>query len=143
MGAMTQNVFMDKAAAPTSVLLAKALKATGKYWDELVHHVQVPVVEEWKYYGRNYGWSLKLLLGKRNLCFLTACDGSFRVSFVFGDKGVALAEKSKLPADLVSELVNGKRYPEGRGIRIEVTSRRALAHAKALLDVKLASWSAA
>jgi hypothetical protein len=142
MAATTENLFLDKATAPTPILLAKALKARGKYWDELKQHVQGRVVEEWKYYGKNYGWSLKLLVGKRNLCFLTARDGFFTATFVLGDKGVSIAEQSKLPPDVISQLVNAKKYVEGRGIRIDVKSRRSLAHATMLLDIKLASWRA-
>ncbi len=138
---MTQNVFLNKAAPPTAARIAKALKTTAAYWDELKRHVDVPVVEEWKYYGTSHGWTLKLLLKKRNLCFLTVCDGFFIAAFVLGDKGVALAEQSKLPAKLVSELVSAKRYAEGRGIRLEVRSRRVLDQAKMLLDTKLASWT--
>jgi hypothetical protein len=140
---MARNAFLDRDTQPTRELLAAALKARLEYWDELRRHVRSPVVEEWKYYGRTYGWSLKLLLGRKNLCFLTVYDAFFAAAFVLGDKGVALARTSRLPPDLIRELVNAKKYVEGRGIRIEVKSRRALAHAKTLLDIKLASWRAA
>lgn len=133
---MTVNVFLDKARAPTPTMVANALGARVTYLHELKRHVQAPLVEEWKYYGKSIGWTLKLLLGKRNLCFVTAADGHFAVSFVLGDKAVEAAKESRLPSDLVQQLVDTKKYVEGRGIRIEVKSRRALEHAKILLDVK-------
>jgi hypothetical protein len=136
---MTQNVFLDRATRPTPELVAKSLKTRAKYWDDLRHHVPRPVVEEWRYYGRTLGWSLKLIAGKRNLCFLTACDGFFTAAFVFGDKAVAAARRSALPPELVRQLASARKYVEGRGIRIEVRSRRALEHAKILLDIKCAS----
>lgn len=135
---MTANVFLDKAQAPTPSMVAHALGARARYLHELKHHVQAPLVEEWKYYGKSLGWTLKLLLGKRNLCFVIAADGYFAISFVLGDKAVEAAKGSRLPAELVQQLVDAKRYVEGRGIRIEVRSRRALEHAKILLDVKQA-----
>lgn len=46
------------------------------------------------------------------------------------------AKGSRLPAELVQQLLHAKKYVEGRGIRIEVKSRRALEHTKILLDVK-------
>jgi len=134
---MTENVFLDKASKPTSTRLAEALGARATYWDELKRHAPGPVVEDWKHYGKTIGWTLKLLHGKRNLLFLTAHRGSFTVSFVLGDKAVAAAQRSDLPPKVIDELVTARKYAEGRGIRIAVTSRRALEQAKALLDIKL------
>lgn len=135
---MQENVFLDKTPKPTPALFARALGARAKYWDELKGHVPGPVVEEWKHYGKG-GWVLKLFRGKRNLLFLSARRGYFYVSFVFGDRAVALAQASDLDADLVAELVAARKFAEGRGIRIAVKSRRALEQAKRLLDIKLAA----
>ena len=137
---MTKNVFLEKAIKPTPALLAKALGARLKYWKELKAHVQGSTVEEWKFYGKTIGWTLKLLLGKKNLFFVTACDGFFAISFVLGDKGVSIAQQSTLPEDLIQRLVNAKKYAEGRGIRIEVKLHHDLEQAKTLVDIKIASW---
>jgi len=133
---MTQHIFLDKSAPPTAAAVSRALGARAKYLDELKDHVAAPLTEEWKHYGKTIGWNLKLLLGKRNLCFIAIHRGSFAIAFTFGDRAVALVEQSGLPADVVQSLVNAKRYVEGRGIRLEVTSRRVLGYAKQLLDIK-------
>ena len=133
---MSENVFLDKTPKPTPALFVKALGARAKYWDELKAHVPGPVVEEWKHYGKG-GWVLKLFRGKRNLLFLSARKGYFFVSFVLGDKAVAFAQSSGLEADLLEQLLAARKFAEGRGIRIEVKSRRALEQAKRLLDIKL------
>ncbi|MEX0737146.1 MAG: DUF3788 family protein, partial [Bacteroidota bacterium] len=86
----------------------------------------------------SFGWTKKLLLGKRNLLFLTVRNGYFVVSFVLGDKAVALALGSSLSEELIRQLVTARKYVEGRGIRVEVKSRRALEQAKILLDIKMA-----
>ncbi len=133
---MTENIFLDTSPKPTSARLAKALGTRAKYWDELKAHVPGPVVEEWKHYGKG-GWVLKLFRGKRNLLFLSARKGYFYVSFVLGDKAVAFAQSTGLEADLLEQLLAARKFAEGRGIRIAVTSRRALEQAKTLMDVKL------
>ena len=133
---MTQNVFLEKSLPPTPAHLAKSLGTRARYLEDLKLHIPGPIVEEWKYYGKTIGWTLKLILGKRNLCFIVVCKGFFAISFVFGDKAIRAIEQSGLPADLVQQLVNARRYVEGRGIRLEVKSRRVLEHAKALLDIK-------
>jgi len=135
---MSENLFLDKIPKPTPALFARALGARAKYWDELKAHVPGPVVEEWKHYGKG-GWALKLFRGKRNLLFVSARRGYFYVSFVLGDKAVALARTSNLDPDLLDELLGARKFAEGRGIRIAVKSRRALEQAKRLLDIKLAA----
>lgn len=135
-GIVTDNVFLDRAQPPSPAMVAEALGARATYLDELIRHVPGPLKEEWKHYGKTIGWTMKLLRGKRNLCFIVACRRYFAVTFVFGDKAVRAVEQSRLAADLVAELVNARRYAEGRGIRIAVKSRRALEQAKILLEIK-------
>jgi len=133
---MMTNEFLDKTATPTPAALGLALGARHTYWLELRKHAPDGSTSEWKYYGKTIGWTMKVLHGKRNLCFMTASRGLFAVSFVFGDKGVAAVRKSALPRELVDRLVSARKYAEGRGIRVEVRSRRALEHAKKLMDIK-------
>lgn len=133
---MTKNVFLEKSLLPTPTQLAKFLGTRARYLDDLKRHIPGRIVEEWKHYGKTIGWTLKLILGKRNLCFIVICNRFFAISFVFGDKAVHAIEGSGLPTDLVQQVVNAKRYVEGRGIRLEVKSRRVLEQAKALLDIK-------
>jgi hypothetical protein len=133
---MTQNVFLEKSKQPTPVEISKHLGTRMRYLTELQQHITGDWVPEWKYYGQKLGWTMKLLVGKRNLCFIVVCKGYFAVSMVFGDKAVRAVEDSSLPAELISELVQARRYAEGRGIRIEVKSRTALGHAKTLLEIK-------
>ena len=140
---MAQRVFLDLAVKPTASMLAKALGSRLQYWNALKRHVPGSPVEEWKYYGKSGGWALKLLLGKKNLLFMAPYENSFAVSFILGDKGVALAGQSSLSPELIDRLAHAKKYVEGRGIRIVVSSRNALKQAEILADIKIASWHAA
>lgn len=135
-GGVSDNVFLDRDHRPTRAELAQALGTRAPYLDELIQHVPGPLTQEWKYYGKTIGWTMKLLSGRRNLCFVVVCRGYFAVSFVFGDKAIRVVEQSGLEPDSVAELVNARRYAEGRGIRIEVKSRRVLEQAKVLTDIK-------
>lgn len=95
---MTDNIFIDKAMKPSPTQLATSLGLRSKYLDELKRHVGGSVVEEWKYYGKTLRWTLKLLIGNRNLYSLW--------------------------------------HAEGRGIRLEIKSHRALERAMIFLDIK-------
>jgi hypothetical protein len=139
---MPPNPFSDKAKKPDDRLLAEALGDAYKLWAEIRKHVAAEHGEaagEWKFYGAKYGWTMKALLKKRNLFFFTPHEGTFNIGFVFGDKAVAMIEKSGLPGALIEEVRAAKKYAEGRGLRIEVRTRRDVEHIKKLIAVKVAS----
>ena len=101
---MQEHFFIDKSIKPDNQKLSKALGASYKYWEEIKKSLTDEygeLIEEWKYYGQKMGWTLKLLLKKRNLFFFAAYDKYFRIAFVFGDKAVAVIEKSDLPKNLM------------------------------------------
>jgi hypothetical protein len=137
---MANKIFLDKSNKPDEQSLLKALGAKYKYWQEIRRTLDQEyqgLVEEWKYYGQKSGWTLKLLYKKRNLFFFAPYDTYFIIAFVFGDKAVAAIEKSDLPKDMIEELVNAKKYIEGRGLRIIVKTRNDIKHIKKLVEIKI------
>ena len=95
-----------------------------------------PLTPEWKYYGAKYGWSLKLFEKKRNLCFIRPAAGSFNVAFVFGDRAFDKVLAGPSSDAIKDELRGSKKYPEGRMVRLTVTSQAELDQALLLLAVK-------
>jgi hypothetical protein len=137
---MAVSVFDDKAAEPTDQMLTKALGKSNRLWREVKKHLKAQygeLTDEWKFYGQKTGWLLKTLRKKRNLFFFIPLEGSFRVSFVFGDKAVAAAEQSDLPAELITELKNARKYAEGRGLQIDVERAADVEHIKKLVEIKV------
>jgi len=137
---METSVFKDKSAKPDAIRLIKAIGDTAKSWEAIKKHIGEnygAVNEEWKFYGASSGWTLKALLKKRNLFFLTPLQGYFRVSFVFGDKAVAVVEKSDLPKELIGTLKSARKYAEGRGIRVDIRAPNDVEIVKKLIDIKV------
>ena len=137
---MSANVFIDKLAKPDDQALVRALGKTYPLWAEIEKHIATTLgksVEEWKYYGLKSGWTMKTLYKKRNLFFFTACKGYFRIAFVFGDRAVAEIVTSDLPKAMIEEITNAKKYAEGRGIRIDVKTRRDVESVKKLIAFKV------
>ena len=93
--------------------------------------------EEWKFYGHKYGWQLKTFLKKRNLFFIIPYQSFFNIVFIFGDRAVQAIRKSDVADCIKSEVVNAKKYAEGRGLSIEVTDDQYLADIKTLIDIKV------
>ena len=91
---------------------------------------------EWKYYGVKYGWSLKLFMGSRNLCFIGHYDREFVVAFLFGERDVPRVLESGVPQALKDEFTAAKAYVEGRGMRVHVRGPADLAPVRELLDIK-------
>jgi len=137
---MSANVFIDKLAKPNDQALVRALGKTYPLWAEIEKHIATTLgesIEEWKYYGMKSGWTVKTLYKKRNLFFFTACKGYFRIAFVFGDRAVAEIVTSDLPKAMIEEITNAKKYAEGRGIRIDVKTRRDVESVKKLIAFKV------
>jgi hypothetical protein len=137
---METNVFVDESIKPDDSRLARVLGEKARFREAIKEHVEQKhgkVSEEWKFYNAKSGWTLKVLLKKRNLFFFAPRPGYFRLAFVFGDKAVSAVERSDLPDDVKNELRNARKYVEGRGIRIEVKSQKDVEHVKKLIDIKV------
>jgi hypothetical protein len=134
------SIFLDKSVKPTNEMLSGALGQSYKYWEEIKNSLENqygPLIEEWKYYSATSGWTLKLLLKKRNLFFFAPCEKYFRLAFIFGDKAVSAVEKSDLPVKMVQELKSAKRYIEGRGLRLEVKKKTDIKNIITLVAIKI------
>lgn len=137
---MEERIFCDKLVKPNNQKLSEALGVSYKYWKEIkssLHEEYGTLIEEWKFYGKKIGWTLKLLYKKRNLFFMAPYNKYFRIAFVFGDKAVSVIEKSDLPKTMIQELMNAKKYVEGRGLRIEVKKRGDIKYISKLVSIKI------
>jgi hypothetical protein len=137
---MAVSVFDDKAKQPSEQKLAKALGKSNRLWKEIKKNLKAEygeLIEEWKFYGQKSGWILKTLRKKRNLFFFIPLEGSFKVSFVFGDKAVAVVEESDLPEEIITSLKNARKYAEGRGLQIDVKGGADVEHIKKLVEIKV------
>jgi hypothetical protein len=134
---MSPNAFIGHAAPPTDDQLTAELGVARALWDELLTALDLPV-REWNSYSLKAGWSLKLKLGKRTIVYLSPLRGAIRVAFILGPKAVSAAPAAKLSKSLLKLIDEAPRYPEGTGVRLEVTSRKDLPAIKKLAALKLA-----
>ncbi len=80
---METNVFMDKSIQPDDSHLAHVLGENATFWEAIKQHIVQKygdVNEEWKFYNTKSGWTLKVLLKKRNLFFFRPLQGFFRLA---------------------------------------------------------------
>ena len=139
---MALSVFDDKARQPTEAEIARALKGSFVFWNELKERIAstfTPLTFEWGFAGKAYGWGLRLKHKKRAVLYMTPCEGYFLASFALGEKAVQAAHDSNLPASVVQLIDGAKKYAEGRGVRLKVTSTRDVRHIEKLAIIKMST----
>jgi len=137
---MDQNAFSGQAKKPTGAALAAALGPSHELWQDLVADVLRELkldAAEWHSSSVKLGWSLRLQLKKRNIVYLCPRTGYFLAAFALGDKAVAAARRSNLPAHVLKLINEAKRYAEGTAVRIEVRGADDVAVVKTLAKIKL------
>ncbi len=136
---MLQNAFASQAKRPTEAAVASVLGKSYALWQALVADLKRELKldrEEWHTSSVKAGWALRLQLKKRNIVYLGPRAGWFLASFILGDKAVAAARKSELPAHVLKTIAESKRYAEGTAVRIEVKKPDDLEAVKTLARIK-------
>ncbi len=99
-----------------------------------------PLAEDWGFAGQNWGWSLRLKHKKRTVLCLTPCKRHFLVGLAFGEKAVKAAHQSDLPAPVLNEIDDSKKYAEGRAVRLAVKAKKDRIAAEKLAAIKMANF---
>jgi hypothetical protein len=140
MSELPPNAFIGRTAPPADADLAGALGPAKATWDKMLAALasgQGVSVQEWKSYSAKAGWALRLLRGKRTIVWVSPCSGCIRVAFILGDKAVAAARQSKLPARIIKMLDEAPRYPEGTGLRLHIKTEKEVSVVLQLAEIKM------
>ena len=137
---MDEPVFPDKSHLPTDADLARVLGRTKRHWDNLKAHAleaNPTATPEWKFYSKKSGWTFLLRGKRRNVLYLQPIGKRrFTAGFMFGKKAVQAAEQSDLPDHVIEMIRQAPQYPEGRAIRVEVTTAADVKITKMLLAIR-------
>ena len=137
---MLPNAFADRAKQPTEAALKSVLGDRYALWRlvvaELNRELKLDALE-WHSYSVKAGWSLRLQRKKRNIVYLGPRPGWFLASFALGDKAIAAARKSDLPARVLKMIAQARRYAEGTAVRIEVNDEEDAKVVMALARIKV------
>ena len=139
---MALSVFDDKARQPTDAELARALKGSFVFWNELKKRIAstfTPLTFEWGFTSKTTGWGLRLKHKERIILYMTPCEGHFLASFALGEKAVQAAHEANLPSSIVKILDSARKYAEGRGVRLKVKSARDVRNIEKLAVVKMST----
>lgn len=139
---MALSALDDKTSPPVERTVQHVLGRAGPLWTQLRAALQAahgPLVEEWNFAGKAYGWSLRLKRGKRAIVYMTPCRGSFLASFALGEKACAAARDAGLDPSVLALIDAAPRYAEGRGVRVPVRRKRDVQDIVRLAAIKIAN----
>jgi len=137
---MSASIYTEKLVEPDDKMLTYDLAETKSYLDKIAGFIENEYGDfkpEWKFYNQKSGWILKMFSKKRNVLFIVPCDKYFRVAFTLGDKASDLIFNSKLTDSIKKDLLEAKKYAEGRTIQIEVKTENDLYNILKLIEIKL------
>ena len=139
---MALSIFDDKSNPPKEADLAKALKDSFVFWNELAKLIALrfkPLSSEWGFSSKTTGWGMRLKNKDRTILYMTPCEGYFLASFALGEKAVNAAHEDDLPANVLKSIDNAKKYAEGRGVRLEVRNGKDVRNVEKLAAIKMAA----
>lgn len=121
---MSANVLNDADQEPTDAQVKAAL---GPSWEhfEALRVLTASCEREWRYYGKKYGWKLRVHADDKVLFELTVAEGDFLVALSLRDQ-----ERKDLKADTTNEWAS--RSPEGY-VKLEVKDSASVERAMALV----------
>jgi hypothetical protein len=137
---MALSAFDDNTSPPGDRALEEMLGRTSSLWTRLKKDLQEaygPLIEEWNFPGKAYGWSVRLKRKKRTIVYMTPCRAYFLASFALGEQACRAAHAAGLPAPVLAAIDGAPKYAEGRGVRIPVRSRRDLDSVESLAAIKV------
>lgn len=136
---MAKSIYLEKDMKPNELMLTIALGEQKQNWKEIVRHTEeiyTGFSQEWKYYGKAWGWSLVLKSKAKTLCYLTPVEGHFQVSFIFNDKGRTLAAGADLPKEIAHGVEAAKNNPKNIPYDFEVIQAAGVEVAKKLIAIR-------
>lgn len=136
----TENIlFDDKNVRPTREMIFSHLGDKKALWVDLMDHLESNYKGSegmWNFYNDGKRWLYKHVLKKKTLFWLTVYEGSFTVTFYFGDKAEPVILSSGLSQKIKDDFLTGQRYGKIRAISIPVTHKDDLIPARLLVEIK-------
>lgn len=136
---MLENAFAHSTSRPSPKALAQALGKAKPLWDDLVSRAASELDvsgQEWKSYSAKHGWTLRLKQKNRTIVYLSPSFGSFMTSFILGERAMTLARACRFPKNVLKSLHAAIRYPEGTGLRLQVSTKSDVNSVLKLMAIK-------
>ena len=128
----------DPDRRPDEALIESILGRRYSAWNGFLGIVSAlpSLCAEWRYYTDGKSWLYKVTEGKQTICWVSARDGMFTVTFYVASKHAPEVESAGIDSDLVRAWRSGKPGAKIRPISVEVRRQAQLADVRRLVDLK-------
>ena len=135
---MSIGAFTDKQHQPTLDEVLDLIGAGRLAWESLEQYVSenFRVQRDLRFYGKNYGWAVRVRKGGKALLSLYPRQDGFTVQIILDESAVQSALRLKLGKNARRAIDAANPYPEGRWLFIAVESAKDVTDIKHLLDLK-------
>ena len=136
---MATSIFDNKEIVPNDEDLQDVLKNSLDAYNKLISYLEneyTPLTNEWKFYSKKSGWTLRISSKKRNLVFLSPNEDYFLVTINMGVKVSKIVLDSDISDNTKDLIKQAKVYAEGIGILIEVRNEEDLEDIRTILNVR-------
>ena len=103
-------------------------------WYEAICDAGDDFEQEWKFYGKKYGWKLKVHDYVKTLFELTVGDGVFRIGLAVREGELAALRADPAVLECLGELLSAEKANEGWGIRLIVDTETRFQQALLLVQ---------
>ena len=135
---MTIGIFTDRGHQPTTQEILAAIGSKQPLWESLNSFIadSYKLKSDFAFYGKNYGWALRLRKAGKALLSLYPGQEGFTAQIILGQEQVEKASSLGLSKKAIKIIEDAHPYPEGRWLFIKVESEPDLNDIKKLLAVK-------
>jgi hypothetical protein len=135
---MSVGIFTDKAHAPTAEQIAEAISSRQAAWEDMLQVIRERYArqEDWRFYGKSYGWALRFRKSGKALVSLYPAEGSFTVQLILSQAEMDKTHGLKLGKHVQHIIEQAHPFPEGRWVFIPVRSGQDLRDVRQLLALK-------
>lgn len=137
---MAESIFEEKTNQPGLNDLYEALKESSA----ILKEIEAFIIEkygsiewEWKFYGKQAGWTAACRNKNRRLFHLIPKYGYFKIVFTLGKNGVSECLESSLPEDIKQIIRDAPVYAEGRTFRFDVKESSQIEAVRELVRSKI------
>jgi hypothetical protein len=132
-------VLSDKNVIPDDNLIFSHIGDRKKQWQNIMNYVSANYKESsgnWNYYNDGKQWLFKMVQKKKTLFWAAILEGTFRITFYFGDKAEPIILNSDLPESVKEGFKTGKRYGKIRPISFKIEEVHDIQTIYKIIDIK-------
>jgi len=137
---MAASAFENKSIEPTRQDLDEVLSESSVFLSDIEEYLREQCGEftsEWKFYGKQAGWTVAYRHKDRSLFHMIPQTGLFTVVVVLGKRAVSACRDSSLPESIKSSVESAREFVEGRSVRVNIHTAEDVTNAKQLVAIKL------